>query len=402
MDADTRERDAMNLKKVSVFAVSAAAALTLHADENALAWKPEWKAADRKFDFAVPGNIRQIVYSGAEYQGRPTEVFAWVGVPEKRSGKVPGIVLVHGGGGTAFVDWVKWWTDRGYAAIAMDTTGSIPLKSWEARGAREKNPAGGPTYPQPATDARNPQDAWTTHALACVIRGHSILRSLPEVDPDKTAVFGISWGGYLTCFAAARDPRFKAAVSVYGCGFLRGTPMVRTAGDDWLALFDPATAIASIKCPFMFLTRPYDDCYPWGSWKKSAALLPHATLAVAPFGHSHTHGLRRPEPLAFVDSILKGTAPYPRVENVTRRGNEVSAQVIAQKPITKAWIFYTADPDSLPCEKRKWQSVPAQVKDGRFTGTLPDDAQDFCVNVQDDREAVSTALGNPAAPSTKL
>jgi hypothetical protein len=36
--------------------------------------------------------------------------------------KVPGIVLLHGGGGTAFESWVKLWVDRGYAAIAIDTS----------------------------------------------------------------------------------------------------------------------------------------------------------------------------------------------------------------------------------------------------------------------------------------
>ena len=39
-------------------------------------------------------------------------------MPEhKRGEKVPGMVLVHGGGGTAFASWVKRWNDRGYAAM---------------------------------------------------------------------------------------------------------------------------------------------------------------------------------------------------------------------------------------------------------------------------------------------
>lgn len=43
--------------------------------------------------------------------------------------KVPGMVLVHGGGGTAFEDWVQLWVQRGYAAIAMDTCGQVPVGS---------------------------------------------------------------------------------------------------------------------------------------------------------------------------------------------------------------------------------------------------------------------------------
>ncbi len=36
------------------------------------------------------------------------------------------IVLIHGGGGTAFSDWVWLWAKRGYAAIAMDLSGHRP------------------------------------------------------------------------------------------------------------------------------------------------------------------------------------------------------------------------------------------------------------------------------------
>src|SRR5437588_585808 len=61
-------------------------------------------------------------------------------------------------------------------------------------------------------------EQWPYHAVAAVVRAHSLVRSFPEVDADRTAVTGISWGGYLTCIVAGIDPRFKAAVPVYGCG----------------------------------------------------------------------------------------------------------------------------------------------------------------------------------------
>ena len=64
-----------------------------------------------------------------------------------------------------------------------------------------------------------PTEQWSYHAVAAAIRGHSLIRSFPEVDAQRTAVTGISWGGYLTCIVAGLDSRFKAAVPVYGCGF---------------------------------------------------------------------------------------------------------------------------------------------------------------------------------------
>ena len=47
--------------------------------------------------------LKAVFFEGVPYKGKPTRVFAWMGIPKVEPGKtVPGIVLVHGGGGTAF------------------------------------------------------------------------------------------------------------------------------------------------------------------------------------------------------------------------------------------------------------------------------------------------------------
>ena len=82
--------------------------------------------------FDEPG-VRAVFYDGLSFQGKPTRVFAWIGTPEHAAGtKVPGIVLVHGGGGSAFAEWVGRWTSRGYAAIAMDLNGEVPTGTYNA------------------------------------------------------------------------------------------------------------------------------------------------------------------------------------------------------------------------------------------------------------------------------
>src|SRR5688572_23767614 len=73
---------------------------------------------------AVDPRIRAVWIDAKPLAGKPTRAFAWIGMPKVEPGKkVPGMVLVHGGGGTAFDTWVKLWVDRGYAAIAVDTCG---------------------------------------------------------------------------------------------------------------------------------------------------------------------------------------------------------------------------------------------------------------------------------------
>ena len=84
-------------------------------------------------DFNPTGSFAGIEaywFEGMEMDGQMTKVFAYVGFPKGASAddKVPAIVLLHGGGGHAFLPWVKMWNDRGYAAIAIDNTGYFPTQ----------------------------------------------------------------------------------------------------------------------------------------------------------------------------------------------------------------------------------------------------------------------------------
>ena len=164
--------------------------------------------------------MKAVFFDGPPYHGKPTRVFAWLGVPKVEEGKkAPGIVLVHGGGGTAFETWARLWLDRGYAVIAFDACGAIPLRTSDEKKWQRHDAGGPPGWGgwEQMNEAR--EDQWTYHAVADGLLAHSLLRSLPEVDPGRIGVTGISWGGYLTSILAGVDQRFKFAVPVYGCGF---------------------------------------------------------------------------------------------------------------------------------------------------------------------------------------
>ena len=52
--------------------------------------------------------MRGLYFEGLPWKGKPTRVFAWYGVPKTAAGaKVPAVVLLYGGGGTAFDEWVR-------------------------------------------------------------------------------------------------------------------------------------------------------------------------------------------------------------------------------------------------------------------------------------------------------
>ena len=125
-------------------------------DMKALAAPPKWSVQERPRSDAA----RAIFFTGPPFRGKATRVFAWLGVPEAKAGeKVPGMVLVHGGGGTAFDEWVRLWVKRGYAAIALDTCGQIPVGRY---GHWVQDPEGGPPgwggFDQIDRTARGPVD----------------------------------------------------------------------------------------------------------------------------------------------------------------------------------------------------------------------------------------------------
>ncbi|HSW44057.1 MAG TPA: acetylxylan esterase, partial [Phycisphaerae bacterium] len=146
-------------------------------DMRELGQAPAFEWADKT------GPVKSLYYANEPYQGRTTRVFAYYAAPSEAEGKVPGMVLVHGGGGKAFAEWAELWAKRGYAAIAMDLAGCGPDD--------QRLPNGGPNqgHEQKFADfAKGVKEAWSYHAVAAVARAHSLLRSMPEVDPDRTGI----------------------------------------------------------------------------------------------------------------------------------------------------------------------------------------------------------------------
>ena len=338
--------------------------------------------------------VQSLHYEGEPFNGKPTRVFAYYGRPEG-AGPFPAMVLVHGGGGKAFPAWAEHWAKRGYCAIAMDLAGNGPAG---------RLPDGGPdqvdtTKFRDFTPA-DAKDMWTYHAVAAVLRAHSLLASRPEVDRNRIGVTGISWGGYLTCIVAGIDDRLKVAVPVYGCGFLhensvwlepRISKMTPEQRERWVSHWDPSRYLAGVSCPILFLNGSNDFAYPMDSYKKCYQLvaerLRHVSVKIKlPHGHIWTFA----EVDQFVDSHLKGGQPIATLDAMRVSGERVTTKVSAVVPVTKAEFHFTTD--SGAWQKRNWQTVPAEVKDGIVTAPLPAERPLVCyLSVTDSRGvAVST------------
>ena len=306
--------------------------------------------------------VKQVYYPGENYKGKPTKIFAYYGKPEGQ-GPFPAVLLVHGGGGKAFPDWVKHWNNRGYCALAMDLAGNGP---------NGRLPDGGPGQGDEEKfndfTADNLKDMWTYHAVAAVLRGHSMIASFPEVDRNKVAVTGISWGGYLTCIIAGLDDRLKAAVPVYGCGYLhensvwkenRLDKMEVARREKWVRNFDPSSYLSGVTCPIMFINGTNDFAYPLDSYKKCYDLVKEKKTLCIKVRMPHGHIWTFKEVDAFIDSQLKAAKPLAKVDALKVIDGSAFVKVHHAVPIKKAMLHFATNEG--PWQKRFWETIPATI-----------------------------------------
>jgi len=355
-------------------------------------------------DIANADGVHSFFYEGVSYKGQPTRVFAYYGVPTVEPGtevsnlKHPAMVLIHGGGGTAFDRWVKVWNSRGYAAIAMDLCGSVPVGTY---GNWQRHEFGGP----PGWDASFNQiddpieDQWTWHAVSAVALAHSLIRSYPEVDADRVGVTGISWGGYLTSIVAGVDHRFKLAVPVYGCGYLGENSawlpsfehLGKEKADRWLKRWDPSEYLGRVNMPMLWVNGTNDFAYPMDSWKKSY-LLPKTdrTLCLrVRMPHGHGPAGENPEEIHFfANAILNNGKPLPKIVEQGFNSGEAWANFKADVAITKAELCFSRQ--SVRWQDREWETAPAELdaSTSRVSAKVPDDATVFYLNLFDEHDCV--------------
>jgi len=382
-------RKALTLVAVLAGAVVAGQRNTGPWDLEALVREPAVEWLDRE------GTLRSLCYAGEPLAGKPTRIFAYYAVPEKRDGRVPAMVLVHGGGGKAFPEWATLWAKRGYAAIAMDLAGKGP----DGKRLPDGMPDQG--HQQKFLDiSKGLKEAWPYHAVAAVIRAHSLLLAQPEVHPGRTGLTGISWGGYLTCIVAGLDDRFKLAVPVYGCGFLGDNSawlgtferLMKPADRKlWLATFDPSVYLPHATMPMLWVNGTNDHFYPLDSYQRSYRLPtgPRVLCITVRMPHGHQAGWRPVEIGLFADQQLRGGKPLATLGAMQVKGGEVTATVEAAVPIAKAAMHSTTDTGVW--EKRKWATTPAQVADGAVRARLPAGRPlVFFVTVTDQRGAAAS------------
>jgi dienelactone hydrolase len=397
----------MAISVIMAAPVTADAAKPVPWDLRALSAVPAWKPAP---DHDVE-RVHAIFYDGVPWKGKPTRVFAYYGIPEVRPGEtVPAMVLVHGGGGSAFAPWVKLWVSRGYAAIAMDTCGCISSGGYSNH---PRDPEGGPAGWGGFDQVDQPiEDQWTYHAVADVILGHSLIRTLPGIDPKRTGITGISWGGYLTCIVAGIDPRFRFASPVYGCGYLGDNsawlPNFEQMGSErarkWLSLWDPSVYLPRARMPMLWVDGTNDFAYPLDSVQKSYRL-PRGRRTLATrvrMPHGHGGPGENPEEIhAIADSVLRKGVPLAAITGSGRDGQTAWAAFSGKASIVRAELNYTTD--SGRWQDRLWHTAAASLDTGKHRASvmLPAGTTVYYLNLFDSRDLVVSSEHEEIAPAPK-
>jgi len=338
--------------------------------------------------------LSEIYFPCVHYLGRPTRAFGYYARPAQASAPLPAILLIHGGGGTADPYWARHWAGRGYAALALDLYGQGPNQT--------KLSDGGPDWSNDFASFRltsGLENTWIFQAIASCIAAITALAHLPEVDRDRIAVSGISWGGYFCSTVMSIDDRVRLGIPMYGCGYNKrtatGSGIPPEDGRIQRERFDPANFFARCNKPVLWISAVNDRATPLDEIERSYRAIPGpSTLCIAlTSGHSDlaavTSGTRL-EPEIFADSIFRDTDPLAKLGPPIITDRELQVPYSSPVPPSVALLIWTTDRQS-DWPGRHWQTTRANFTPTLLHAPLPADPCTAYLALLDARGALVTS-----------
>ena len=315
--------------------------------------------------FRNDDSVRAIYFDALVYEGKPTKVFAWLGLPKERAGKVPGIVLVHGGGGTAFRQWVEKWNEKGFAAIAIAHEGQVERREAKRKWAKHKWP--GPWRRGHYKDSAKPlKDQWMYHAVADTDPGQLAAAIPAGGRRGEGWIMGVSWGGVITSTVMGIDSRFAFAIPTYGCGHMADVENHWGAalGENtfYREVWDPLHYLPQAEMPALWFSWPEDHHFPLDAQAASyRAMSGDYMVSLLPgMKHSTPASWNPPDSYAFAESVIRDGKPW--CSQISTRVNGTSLEVVfsSSKPLDRAVLISTTDTGFTG--SREWIESPARLE----------------------------------------
>lgn len=359
---------------------------------------PSFQFTNQYDNYKTSENISGLFIDGLDYKGNPSRFFAWYGVPESLPAgkKVPAVICVHGGGGTAFEAWVKKWTDRGYIAISMSLEGNVP-------GERDDNKQW-PTfaYSGPSRNGffkdvdKSLQDQWFYHAVADVILSNSLLRDpnfSNQIDTNQIGITGISWGGILTNVITGIDQRFDFSIPVYGCGYLPEAPLYAKQlsantpeqQDFYKKNWEPSLYIPYQSAPTLHVNGTNDKHFSMNAFTKTHQAAPNEKYLRVELNMRHGHGAGwAPEDIyQFADYKTKSSQKRLKFISEKRTNDhQILYKYDYEGSLDKAYLYYTIDTADWSQTGYEWIEKEAIIKheEQTISTLLSKDAVAYFVN----------------------
>lgn len=349
--------------------------------ENRLDFTPYLK--DACFERVDLSNLPKHVQAGylkTNVNGQVRKTFAYLGMPKYGQAPYPAVVLAHGAGGNAFLEWVENWTKRGYIAMAVDLNGTH-FTEGDLQNRKMNEAAGKIGVGSFDCVGKDAADSWTYYGVAQLLSAHTYLRSLPETDLNRTGIVGISWGGVLSLLAVGVDSRFLAAGIIYSAGFITEDLLGEETGlfedvsnkqfyDTWL---DPSNYIHPTNLPICFNAGLLDGAFSFLNRQRTWRLFGENTqLAIKEeVFHDNESNFENKTMFAFMDDCFLHTKNHRKVSASLRDG---MCSVRYDGDYTFAEILITdAKGDNI--HQLNWTHIPIKLEDGKANVAIPSSAR---------------------------
>ena len=342
-------------------------------------------------------SVKGIFYtSPIKYKGKKTKIAAYIGFPEgaSKDNKVPAIVLVHGGLGTACPDWVKYWNDLGFAAISMDTEGAEPVNGVsnynnvhieQNRYKDDETYTNGPTNTGIAKSTVPLEDNWYYHATSSVIVATSLISSFECVDTQKVGITGVSWGGMITSVVTGYDDRLTFSVPVYGSTSLNNSCSgFATIYPDSasIELWDTTKPLENTNCKMFFVNGTRDFAFSMDASSRCAYASKGYAVYKKNFNHGQVEGAYEPDIPFFAKYICGMSNEFVEiVSNPTKDDPSVTIYAPEGVVVESVKIVYTS---SFRTNKSAvWESKRVDYETGKTTYDLeiPEETKYYYIDI---------------------
>lgn len=335
-----------------------------------------------KADVCLPEGFQNI-QAGYYKLGKENRIFAFMGVPETPmpEGGYPAVLLIHGGQGCAFYEWVKKWTDNGYVAIAPDFDSNYPIAlDYDSR--RTENLKGGP-HGYGSMNEIYSDNPWIYFSVLSAQKAIDVLEKENNINLEKIGLVGISWGGFLSLIVASIEKRVKCVEIFYSTAFISNTKWFADLGlaklnkeelEIYNQYFDPQNYLSNITQPIAFFAGTDDIAFMMKNRRRTTDLIKsQKTFSYRlSYVHGHIEAWEAVEAAIYMNSVFYGTElPVVKVDIID------GVCKILQRNCEKITLVYTVE-NFLEEDICKWEEI--EISDALI---LPKDTVGYFITAVD-------------------